>query len=76
MVVTIPNGSTYQPISVLVSGFIAYSDDFFSITYETNCKIDETSFSNRVDFRVATDAVSLHVADLNLDGKPDYFCAN
>jgi hypothetical protein len=76
LIVTVPVGATYQLISVLVNGLTAYSTGAFDITFPNTGVIDANSFSTKVDFSTNADPVSLHLADFDLDGNPDYFSSN
>ncbi len=68
LTVTVPTGTTYQPISVTAGGLTAFSSQPFMVTFAGG-GIDINSFSAKVDFGPAW--YSSAVGDLDGDGKPD-----
>ncbi len=76
LTVTVPIGATYQPITVLVNGIIAYSKFPFSTTYPGWGKVDATSFLPKVDFATGTNPGSVAIGDLDGDGRADLAVAN
>lgn len=68
-------GSTFQPITVLVGGLVAYSSKPFIITFE-DPGLSEKSFAPYIDFQAGSFPNSTVVADLDLDGFPDLVTAN
>jgi hypothetical protein len=76
LTVTVPAGATYQPITVLVGGLIAFSKQSFSTTYPGDGSINTGSFLPKTDFTTGTNPNSIAVGDLDGDGKADLIVAN
>jgi hypothetical protein len=76
LTVTVPKGATYHPISVSVNGLTAYSSIPFMVTFASSGTVDANTFAPKVNFTTNTDAVNLHMADFDGDGKPDYVNGN
>jgi len=76
LTVTVPVGSTYQPITVLTNGLIAYSAKPFVVTFSGGPGFDANSFAAKVDFQTGSNASSVSIGDLDGDGKPDLVVAN
>jgi IPT/TIG domain len=78
LTVTVPVGATYQPISVLVGGLTAYSNNPFLVTFPCGGSIDANSFASKVDFSSdATDWIpGIAIHDMDGDGKPDIVVTN
>jgi hypothetical protein len=74
--VTVPQGATYEPISVTVNGLTAFSALPFNVTFSNGGDINPGSFENRVDFLTDLHPNSVAVSDLDGDGKPDLATAN
>jgi alpha-tubulin suppressor-like RCC1 family protein len=70
LVVTVPAGATYQPITVTGNGLTAYSNSPFIVTFPFTGSIG-ASFANRTDFWAGYLTKSGAVSDLDGDGKPD-----
>jgi len=75
LIVTVPTGTTYQPITVLVNGLIAYSSAPFVVTFGGS-GIDANSFTTKMDFTTDTGPQSVASVDLDGDGKADLAIAN
>ncbi len=71
LVVEIPVGATYQPITVNVNGLTAYSDKPFTVTFPCGGDIDANSFSPKVDFTTGTNPYDVAIQDVDGDGKAD-----
>jgi len=71
LIVTVPLGATYQPITVTVGGLTAYSATPFVVTFTSNYVIDESTFANKVDFAAGLNPYSVAISDLDVDGKVD-----
>lgn len=78
LVVTVPIGTTYQPISVtdITTGLTAYSAEPFSVTFPSSGVIDATSFTSAVDFASGTNTFYVSLTDIDGDGKLDMISTN
>ncbi len=81
LVVVVPNGATYQPISVINTGtnLIGSSLRSFEVTYNRGIGqvLTTASFNPKVDFTTGNNpAGNIAVADLDGDGKPDMVVLN
>ena len=76
LTVTVPSGSTFQPISVTVNGLTAYSSKTFFPTFGSSQVIDASTFSPKTDFATGTSPIYIAVADFDTDGKPDIATVN
>ncbi len=77
LVVTVPPGATYQPISVLAKerGLTAYSNTSFAITFGASGALNTAAFQSKVDFTTASAPFSVAMGDLNNDGRADLVAA-
>ncbi len=71
LVVTVPAGATYAPITVTADSLTAYSNAAFTVTFPSCRVIDGTSFIAKVDFTVWGSIGSIAAGDLDGDGKID-----
>jgi len=69
--VQVPVGATYQPITVLSNGLIAYSKLPFVVTFDNDAAGIAETFSFREDFVAGTTPFLVSNRDLNGDGKTD-----
>jgi hypothetical protein len=77
LVVTVPVGATFAPISVTVKGLTTYSDQPFLPTFAGNgSAISAASFAPRLDLPSGKGPIQVVIADLDGDGKPDLIVAN
>jgi len=76
LTVTVPFGTTYQPITVTVNGLTAYSFKPFIVTYAGGGSINSTTFGSKNDFTTDLHPNGIVVADLDGDGKPDIVTPN
>jgi len=76
LTVTVPVGATYQPITVLTNGLLAYSRKPFVVTFNGVPGIDANSFAAKVDFTTGTNPQSVSIGDLDGDGKADLAVTN
>ncbi len=76
LVVTVPVGADYQPITVTTNSLTAYSAKPFDVTFTGGGPFSANSFNQRLDFAVPSYPTSLFVADLDGDGKTDIVAYN
>jgi len=79
LTVTAPWGATWQPISVTVGGFTAYSyrvANPFIPTFKTKNSITPDDFASKVDFATGNGPSDVKIVDLDGDGKPDLVVVN
>jgi len=76
LTVTVPIGATYQPITVLTNGLIAFSTKPFVVTFNGVPGITATSFAAKVDFATGTNPYSVSIGDLDGDGKANVAVVN
>jgi len=76
LTVTVPVGATYQPISVLVNGLLAYSSKPFITTFAGGGTVDACSFAPKQDLTAGMLPVSIASGDFDGDGKADMAVAN
>jgi len=84
LTVTVPNGATYQPISVtnFATGLTAYSRQAFSPTFLCAHEFDLSSFADKSDWLmesgpcVAQTPCCVAIGDLDGDGLPDIAITN
>jgi fibronectin type 3 domain-containing protein len=74
--VTVPVGTTFQPISVTVAGLTACSKTPFIVTYPGEHVINSKSFSPKVDFPAGDFPRGVTLGDLDGDGKSDVVSTN
>ena len=77
LVVVVPAGATYAPITETVNGLTAYANQAFEPTFlGDGSGISSLSFAPRVDLAGGNGPFVVVVADLDGDGKPDLVVAN
>jgi uncharacterized repeat protein (TIGR01451 family) len=77
LVVTVPVGATYAPITETVGGLVAYAGTAFEPTFlGDGSNISPSSFAPRVDLAGGSGSYLTVIADLDGDGKPDLVVAN
>lgn len=75
LTVTVPSGTTYQPISVTTNGLTGYSAQPFILTFPGGGSFNGGSFAVSTGFPVAYPS-NASLGDLNLDGKLDLVVPN
>ena len=77
LMVTVPVGATYAPITETVNGLVAFANAAFQPTFLGNgSDIGPSSFAPRVDLAGGSGSYLTVIADLDGDGKPDLVVAN
>ncbi len=77
LTVTVPVGTTYQPVTVTANNLTAYATQSFAVTFPSNVAgITPNSFAAKADFAAGSDPASVAVGDFDGDGKADMVCAN
>ena len=76
LTVLVPTGASYQPLTVLVNGLVAYASDPFIVTFDGGGTIDMGSFTAKVDFATGDTPWAISSGDLDGDGKPDLVVVN
>jgi hypothetical protein len=77
LVVSVPAGATYAPITETVNGLVAYSPGVFQPRYYGNgSSISSSSFGPRLDLAASPNPCSVVMADLDGDGRPDLVVAH
>ena len=75
LVVTVPMGATYQPISVAINSLTAQSRQVFITTFAGE-PLSACSFAPKVDFPTGNFPTGVRLSDLNADGRPDIITTN
>jgi hypothetical protein len=77
LMVTVPAGATYAPITVTVNGLTAYANRPFLPTFAGNGSgISVSSFTPRQNLADASSPNKIVIADIDGDGKPDLIAGN
>ena len=77
LVVTVPAGATYAPITEAVGGLVAYANTAFEPTFlGDGSALGPSSFAPRVDLACGSGPYFTCIADLDGDGKPDVVTIN
>ena len=78
LTVTVPVGSTYEPVSVTttVANLTAFSDKIFNLTFNCGGVVNVNSFETKVDFPGGNAPYFITAADIDADGKTDLAFTN
>ncbi|MBX7204613.1 MAG: FG-GAP-like repeat-containing protein [Bacteroidia bacterium] len=76
LTVTVPNGATYQPITVNVSNLIARSSKPFLVTFGASEALSSTAYSGHTTFTTGTNPIYCGEGDFDNDGKIDVVTTN
>ncbi len=77
LAVTVPGGTTYQPITVTANNLTAYSNKPFVVTFPANNSgFSTNSFVPKADFTTGSNPQSVATGDLDGDGKADMAIVN
>jgi len=78
LTVTVPAGSTYQPVTVIniLTGKSGSSNLFFNVTFPAAGAFSISSFAAKVDRATANAPLAIAVGDINGDGLPDVVIVN
>jgi len=76
LTVTVPNGATYQPITVNVSNLIARSSKPFLVSFGASEALSSSAYSGHTTFTTASNPIYMAEGDLDNDGKTDVVTSN
>ncbi len=76
LTVVVPNGATYNQVSVSLRGFTIYSNQIFTPTFSGGASFDATSFASSFDLTIAQTGDGISTADFDGDGKVDVLADN
>jgi hypothetical protein len=77
LIVTVPIGATYAPVSVTVTGLTAFARSSFLPTFTGDGQpISGSTFAARQDLTAGYGNFQTHIADFDADGKPDLAIGN
>ncbi|MGB8191062.1 MAG: FG-GAP-like repeat-containing protein [Chitinophagaceae bacterium] len=75
LTVSVPDGSTYQPITVRVNNLVGYSNRPFITTYDIEGFTIPGTFTQQFDVTVGNKPQAVAISDLDADGVPDVVAA-
>jgi len=76
LTVTVPNGSTYQPISVTTNALTGYSNLPFCATFPGGGSITSNNFGQKIDSTTDLHPNGIAIGDFDGDGNPDIATPN
>jgi fibronectin type 3 domain-containing protein len=76
LIVEVPSGATYTPLSVTVNGMTAYSHKPFNVTFTGGGAISRSGFAPKSDYTTGSNPSSVAISDIDRDGKPDVMATN
>jgi len=77
LMVTVPIGATFAPITVTLNGLTAFANQPFMPTFAgSGSGISASSFASRQDLSAGNNPYHVIIADIDGDGKPDLVVAN
>ncbi len=76
LVVSVPVGATYQPITVTSNGLTGSSQKYFKVTFTTTAPFNTSSFAAKIDFETGGPPSHVSISDMDDDGKVDVAVSN
>jgi hypothetical protein len=76
LVVNVPPGATYNPITITTNNKTAYSNKPFQVTFGGGNNFTQTSFAPKIDITTGESPSKIAIGDLDGDGRPDLAVAN
>ena len=76
LAVSVPSGSTHEPISVTVNNLTGYSQGVFTVTFSAGVDFTSAAFSPKTDYASGTNTRHVEITDLDNDGKSDVLALN
>jgi IPT/TIG domain/FG-GAP-like repeat len=76
LVVKVPAGAAYQPVSVTTRGLTAYTGTQFDVTFKGQNAFTAASFAAKKDFSTIASPTGLSATDIDNDGKTDITITN